>query len=328
MAITKHGKAREGLAKAEATYNTAARANRRSVKRLERDLATLGSTKLVAVRGPISTFVRRWELVEIDDGVLSIDVQGMGGEMWSPVEPEDVRQMADATKAYRSIGTGLGVGAAAGGAAYVAVPSLVATFATASTGTAITTLSGAAAANATLAWLGGGSLAAGGGGMAAGAVVLTGVGVIPIVLIGGGTLWRKSRKLTTDRLRDTAQFERETAKLKLATKQQERLANFARDVNEVVQALIPLARKANRDLARVLKSVTHYARMSEHQREIVALAATYASVLFSLVQCQLSTKNGNPTRRAKAAMANGRSRIELSSQVNKVRGEIGEGHRS
>lgn len=47
--------------------------------------------------------------------------------------------------------------------------------ATASTGTAISTLSGAAYTNAVLAWLGGGSLAASGGGMAAGSVVLAGI---------------------------------------------------------------------------------------------------------------------------------------------------------
>jgi len=46
------------------------------------------------------------------------------------------------------------------------------TFGTASTGTAISALSGAAAANAALAWLGGGALAAGGGGMAAGNALL------------------------------------------------------------------------------------------------------------------------------------------------------------
>ena len=55
------------------------------------------------------------------------------------------------------------------------VTSTVGALATASTGTAISTLSGAAATNATLAWLGGGSLASGGGGMAAGATVLSGI---------------------------------------------------------------------------------------------------------------------------------------------------------
>lgn len=46
------------------------------------------------------------------------------------------------------------------------------TFGTASTGAAISTLSGAAATNAALAWLGGGAVAAGGGGTAAGTALL------------------------------------------------------------------------------------------------------------------------------------------------------------
>ena len=69
-----------------------------------------------------------------------------------------------------ALGAGAGV---ATGAAIVSVAPTVAmwvatTFGTASTGTAISALSGAAATNAALAWLGGGALAAGGGGMAAG----------------------------------------------------------------------------------------------------------------------------------------------------------------
>jgi hypothetical protein len=62
---------------------------------------------------------------------------------------------------------------------------LIGLFGTASTGTAISGLSGSAAWNATLAWLGGGSLAAGGGGMALGTVVLGGITVGPALMIGG-----------------------------------------------------------------------------------------------------------------------------------------------
>ena len=62
---------------------------------------------------------------------------------------------------------------------------LIGTFGSASTGTAIATLSGAAASNATLAWLGGGAVAFGGGGMAAGAVVLGGLVVLPALAIMG-----------------------------------------------------------------------------------------------------------------------------------------------
>lgn len=65
-----------------------------------------------------------------------------------------------------------GVAAALCGIVPYTTTSAVMAFGAASTGTAISSLSGAAATNATLAWLGGGSLAAGGGGMAAGTAVL------------------------------------------------------------------------------------------------------------------------------------------------------------
>jgi hypothetical protein len=62
---------------------------------------------------------------------------------------------------------------------------LIGAYGTASTGTSIAGLSGAAASNAILAWLGGGSIAAGGGGIATGTVVLGGIVLIPAVLITG-----------------------------------------------------------------------------------------------------------------------------------------------
>lgn len=70
-----------------------------------------------------------------------------------------------------------------------AVNTTVAALCSASTGTAISQLSGAAARQATLAWLGGGSLATGGGGVAAGATVLAGItyaatGVMALASIG------------------------------------------------------------------------------------------------------------------------------------------------
>ncbi len=58
------------------------------------------------------------------------------------------------------------------------------TFGTASTGTAISALSGAAATNAALAWLGGGALAVGGGGMAAGQALLALAGPVGWGLAG------------------------------------------------------------------------------------------------------------------------------------------------
>ncbi len=63
---------------------------------------------------------------------------------------------------------------------------LVASYGVAGTGTSISALSGAAATKATLAWLGGGTIASGGGGMAVGSVVLSGMtlGVGTLIAIG------------------------------------------------------------------------------------------------------------------------------------------------
>lgn len=101
-----------------------------------------------------------------------------------------------------SLATGLGAGAGASSATVAGVGA----FAAASTGTPIASLSGVAATNATLAWLGGGTLAAGGGGMAAGTVVLGGVVAAPVVVATAGFVsWkgrreRRAQVATADRL--------------------------------------------------------------------------------------------------------------------------------
>ncbi|QBK77605.1 hypothetical protein QK342_15290 [Myroides odoratimimus] len=83
---------------------------------------------------------------------------------------------------------GAALGTAGGFAASGATTAAVMALGTASTGTAISTLSGVAATNATLAALGGGPLAAGGGGMALGATVL-GAATLGVGLLVGGVIF-------------------------------------------------------------------------------------------------------------------------------------------
>ncbi|MDK2942518.1 MAG: hypothetical protein PWP56_2031 [Acetobacterium sp.] len=83
---------------------------------------------------------------------------------------------------------GAAVGTAGGFAAAGATTSAVMALGTASTGTAISTLSGVAATNATLAALGGGIVTAGGGGMALGATIL-GASTLGVGLLIGGVVF-------------------------------------------------------------------------------------------------------------------------------------------
>lgn len=82
------------------------------------------------------------------------------------------------------LGTAVGAGAA-GAAVGFAVYGGVMALGAASTGTAISALSGVAATNATLAALGGGALSAGGLGMAGGTAILGAAVVAPVLAIAG-----------------------------------------------------------------------------------------------------------------------------------------------
>ena len=87
-----------------------------------------------------------------------------------------------ASEAMKTLAVGGGFAAVGLVGTPILVTATVTAIGAASTGTAISALSGAAAHSAILAWLGGGSLAAGGGGMAAGAAVLTTITAAATVL--------------------------------------------------------------------------------------------------------------------------------------------------
>jgi hypothetical protein len=87
----------------------------------------------------------------------------------------------------------VGFGGIVGGSMALGAWALVSAIGTASTGTAIGTLSGVAATNATLAWFGGGALAAGGAGMSGGMLVLGGIVAAPIIYFAAKGAWTKAR---------------------------------------------------------------------------------------------------------------------------------------
>lgn len=108
--------------------------------------------------------------------------------------------------------------------------------AVAGTGVAISTLSGAAAESATLAWLGGGTIAAGGGGVAAGTVVLSGIAVAPAVLIGGITLAVQGDKART-------QAEQHRADVNVAVEEMEANSQVLRRVGDRVGEMTRVVRE-------------------------------------------------------------------------------------
>lgn len=169
-------------------------------------------------------------------------------------------------------GGALGVGVATLGP--TAAMGVATTFGVASTGTAISSLSGAAATNAALAWLGGGTLAAGGGGMAAGQLLLTLAGPVGWAIAGTTIvasvalyLWTKSEK---DRLEELFLLigERDKCSYKMAIV----------ELNERIKRVIDETKKLYKAIGLIESFGTDYNSMTEEQQYTLG---TYVNLMYS-----------------------------------------------
>lgn len=120
----------------------------------------------------------------------------------------------------------------------------VMSLATASTGTAIAGLSGAAAFNATMAWLGGGALASGGGGMALGAVVLNVAIVGPTLLVAGITVKNRGTKAKTEAEKHRTDVEIAIAQLDTRDELLNGVQSRAKEVDMILTGLMSEAGSA------------------------------------------------------------------------------------
>lgn len=188
--------AKSDMNKAKEIGERAERKHRRAVKAFEQHkeetnqvLTQLGQFKLDVFSNQINRFV---EVIKKHKSASS-KLKGFN-ERFSEA---DLVSMEHDLNASLEISSGLGKGAISGALAAYGAYSGVGVLATASTGTAISTLSGIAAKNATLAWLGGGSLASGGLGIAGGTAVLGGIVAGPAIAIAGFMMASKAEEAVT-----------------------------------------------------------------------------------------------------------------------------------
>lgn len=153
---------------------------------------------------------------------------------------ENLKEMEAVVLNSLRIENGIASGTVTGVLAGLGAYSSVGTLAAASTGTAISSLSGVAATNATLAWLGGGSLATGGFGMAGGALALGGIVLGPALAVGGFMLASKAEEALTQAREYEAEVDIAVAKIKASRVVLEALSANA---EEMAAALIETARR-------------------------------------------------------------------------------------
>lgn len=184
--ISAHAKnkdAKQIIAEAQDVYKEAQEAVDAERKHLKGCFDRLGALRLDIEAKEMNDFVsifRVFKNIKLE-GSVTLDewmkLRGRGAQSLKEMEMASIKAAEIVRAGVASLGSGALAGIAAYGGAMM--------FASASTGTAIASLSGVAATNATLAWFGGGSLAAGGLGVAGGTAVLGGIIVGPVVAVSG-----------------------------------------------------------------------------------------------------------------------------------------------
>lgn len=185
-------KANQRLKEASRRYEVRRTEAEENLERVNQGLADLGEEQrqaLVDVVQRMGDFLRRNERQVRESERLLVDGIDAAMSQIPGLRGLDVEAAAWISGALGSAAAGAGAGAG--------VTVAASSFGIASTGTAISGLSGAAAQSATLATLGGGSLASGGGGMALGATALNFVTIGPALLIGGFVVKGQGTKALT-----------------------------------------------------------------------------------------------------------------------------------
>lgn len=201
--------------------------------------------------------------------------------------------------------TALGAGGLAGLAVYGGVGALAST----AGGTAIAGLSGAAATNATLAWLGGGALTAGGFGMAGGAAVLGGIVAGPVLAIGGMMLASKAEEARQNAYSNRAKARAAAEEMKTA---KTATKGIKKRFDEIRDTLLDLDKHFQPLLAGLQATVQHstdYRSYSDENRKGIMMAAVMAKTLKNVLEAPLLAENGSLTAASRNVMLEARNKL-------------------
>lgn len=260
-----------------------------------REIEALGEQKLRILSGTVNDFVTTFEKIK---NIQLNDSKGLDELKYFDSQSPEFLELKKVSMEAKKIAVN-GVGALGGGVLLavgtynVVMGGLGGLLVTATTGTALSSLTGVAATNATLAWLGGGALSVGGFGMTGGAVVLGGLVVGPALALGG-TLFAKQ----ADKAYRNAQSNYEEAKtfeeqaktiesmLTAIGKRAEQLRNVLSDLDRVFAGL-------NADMQTVIRDRgRNWNEYRETDKIRIYKCAQMAQVVKMVLDTSLLTEDG------------------------------------
>ena len=271
-------------------------------------LEKLGRQKFDLWDRQLGRFVQLYERIRNVELSGAARVNDLGRAAFSDAELAEMKALSGyATEVVGGGAMALGSGALVGMASYGGAMM----FASASTSTAIASLSGVAATNATLAWFGGGSLAAGGLGMAGGTAVLGGIVAAPVLAVAGSVWAAKARKNLAEAKGNHAKARRAAAEMKAATAVVKGIQQAAKGYHRLLKKLDPVVTSVLDDLEETLSTHgTDYRTYPQPARQRVYTAVQFAQGLKALLEAPLLNKSGALRSDHGIALADGRKLLQ------------------
>lgn len=250
-----------------------------------------GQRKLRAFNGVIADFIQTFEQLKNVDLVQSPELDKLTNQDFSHNPLVGLRQDYQALKdAGLGLGAGLGSGAALAFGAYNGTMLL----ATASTGTAISSLGGVAATNATLAWLGGGSLAAGGYGMAGGMMVLGGIVAGPALAVFGHILGSKGEQALNTALGNLDQANTLRIEAAVIADKLTAVENVTKLADSTFSTISAHLRNAVHSLKKTIADQgTDFSSFSVESKEVTFRAVKFAQLIKAMIDTPILDEQGN-----------------------------------
>lgn len=268
----------------------------------------LGKRKIKILDESIKPFLTEFEKlnhVELTESAGLNELQKMVLDQKKFTELKELQSMA--TSMVSGVASGAMAGAITAFGAYGAAGAL----ATASTGTAIASLSGAAATNATLAFFGGGALSAGGLGVAGGTAVLGGLVAGPALAVLGVVVGAKAsanKDKAYANLSKANEFKEEMdAASSLCIGIRKRCAMFNRFLLSLDSVFEPLIYEMKQIIA---NKGTDFRSFTSEEKKVVAKAMAMAGAVKSILDTPILDDTGNLTTESEKMVELTRKRIE------------------
>lgn len=235
------------------------------------------------------------DIIEKIQGRPEFKAYSMDGVNLPEYEAEELKKISAGAGLLLGGMGGAAAGTAGGFAAAGATTSAVMALGTASTGTAISTLSGVAATNATLAALGGGSIAAGGGGMALGTAVLGGA-TLGIGLLVGGVIFNVTGSKLSEKADEAySQAKRTEKEVNKIVAYFDELSEAANNFKESLTNVEAQYRKRLSILDHVVNfsEKTMWSEFTEKEKKMTENTVLLVGLLYTMCQVKLVLKSSD-----------------------------------